>query len=68
MRLSPGHHRRSKKRLAEGTDPELDLVFYLFRVHHWTPEQYYAMGQGGRDLAWGFALREIELAEEARNE
>ena len=68
MRLPGLYHRRSKKRLEEGTDPELDLAFYLFRFHHWTPEQYYAMGHGGRDLTWGFALREIELMEEARAE
>ena len=60
MRLPPGHHRRSKKRLTEGSDPELDLVYYLFHHHHWTPEQYYGMTPGGRDLTWALALHEAE--------
>lgn len=45
----------------------MDLAFYLFRFHHWTPEQYYAMSHGGRDMTWGFVLREIELREEAES-
>ena len=60
MRLPRDDDRRSKKRLTEGGDPELDLVYYLFRRHHWTPEMYYGMGQGGRDLTWALALHEIE--------
>ena len=31
-------------------------MFYLFTRHHWTPEMYYGMGHGGRDLTWGMAL------------
>ena len=52
---------RSKKRLTEGIDPELSLIFYLFRVHHWTPEMYANLSLGGQDLVWGMALREAEL-------
>lgn len=33
---------------------------YLFQAHHWTPEMYYGMDAGGRDLTWALALREIE--------
>lgn len=43
----------------------MDLAFYLFRFHNLMPEQYYAMSHGGRDMTWGFVLREIELREEA---
>lgn len=46
--------------LEEGSDPELDLVWYLFHHHHWTPEMYYGTGQGGRDLTWALALHEAE--------
>ncbi len=60
MRVSQGDHRRDKKRLTEGGDSELSLVYYLFHAHHWTPEMYYGMGQGGRDLTMALALREIE--------
>lgn len=60
MRLSGLDHPRSKKRIAEGSDGELSLLYYLFRVHHWTPEMYAAMGQGGRDLAWAMVLQEID--------
>lgn len=45
----------------EGGDPELDLVFYLFHHHHWTPEMYYGMSCGGRDLTWALALHEAEF-------
>lgn len=64
MRLPPHDHRRSKKRLTEGGDPELDLVYYLFHRHHWTPEQYYAMSYGGRDLTWALSLHEAETEQE----
>lgn len=60
MRLPADDGGRSKKRLEEGSDAELNLVYYLFRAHHWTPEMYYAMGHGGRDLALALALREVE--------
>lgn len=60
MRLPAADHRRGKKRLEEGGDPELDLVYYLFHRHHWTPEMYYGMNQGGRDLTWALALHECE--------
>ncbi len=36
-----------QKRLTEGGDTELELAYYLFHKHHWTPEMY-GMGQGGR--------------------
>lgn len=68
MRLPPAHHRRSKKRLTEGSDPELGLLYYLFHVHHWTPEQYWAMSLGGRDLAWALASYESEKLEELARE
>lgn len=45
----------------EGEDPELNLVFYLFHEHHWTPEMYYGMDYGGRDLTWALALHELDL-------
>ncbi|HJB56416.1 MAG TPA: hypothetical protein H9714_02575 [Candidatus Flavonifractor intestinipullorum] len=64
MRLPPGHHRRSKKRLREGGDTELELLYYLFHVHHWTPEMYAGMGAGGQDLALALALHEIEMKQE----
>ena len=35
-------------------------MYYLFHRHHWPPEQYYAMGPGGRDLVWALALHEAE--------
>lgn len=38
----------------------MSLLYYLFRVHHWTPEMYYGMGQGGRDLTLALALQECE--------
>lgn len=38
-------------------------MYYLFHHHHWTPEQYYGMGQGGRDLTLALALHEIEQKE-----
>lgn len=62
MRVPPDYGGRSKKRLTEGSDEELGLVYHLFHVHHWTPEMYYGMGQGGRDLTLGLALHEIETA------
>lgn len=42
------------------SDPELDLVYYLFYRHNWTPEMYYGMEQGGRDLTWALASWEAE--------
>lgn len=64
MRIPQDHDRRSKKRLREGSDPELGLLYYLFHVHHWTPEQYMEMNPGGRDLAWALASFESEEMEE----
>ena len=48
----------------EGEDPELNLVVYLFHEHHWTPEMYYGMDYGGRDLTWALALHELDLEED----
>lgn len=42
----------------EGGDGELNLVYYLFHHHHWTPEMYYSMGMGGRDLTLALVLHE----------
>lgn len=50
----------------EGGDTELELAYYLFHKHHWTPEMYYGMGQGGRDLTLAFALHELEEGREPR--
>ncbi|WP_302201751.1 hypothetical protein [uncultured Oscillibacter sp.] len=58
MRLPPEDHSRSKKRLREGSDPELELIYYLFHVHHWTPEQFSTMSRGAQDLVWGLASYE----------
>ena len=55
-----------RDRLTEGGDTELELVYYLFHKHHWTPEMYYGMGQGGRDLTLAFALHELEKGREPR--
>ena len=41
---------------------------YLFHVHHWTPEMYFSMGQGGRDLSWALALHEAEMSKEQARE
>ena len=41
---------------------------YLFHVHHWTPEMYFSMGQGGRDLSCALALHEAEEAKERARE
>ena len=40
--------------------PASRAVYYLFHRHHWTPETYYGMGQGGRDLTLALALHEAE--------
>lgn len=40
------------------------MVWYLFHYHHWTPEMYYGMEQGGRDLTYALALHESELRAE----
>ena len=54
--------------MREDSDPELGLLYYLFHVHHWTPEQYWQMSLGGRDLAWALASFESdEMAERARS-
>lgn len=42
----------------EGRDLELNLVYYLFHHHHWTPEMYYSMNLGGRDLTLALVLHE----------
>lgn len=54
--------------MREDSDPELGLLYYLFHVHHWTPEQYWQMSLGGRDLVWALASFESdEMAERARS-
>ena len=64
MRLPPEDHPGSKKRLREDSDPELSLLYYLFHVHHWTPEMYYSMERGGQDLTWALASHESDLLAE----
>ena len=58
MRLSAHDDRRSKKRLREGTDPELGLAYYLFRVHGILPGDYYGRTQGEKDLIWALSSYE----------
>ena len=41
---------------------------YLFHVHHWTPEMYFSLGQGGQDLTLALALHEAEEAQERARE
>lgn len=36
-------------------------MFYLFHRHHWTPETYYGMEQGERDLTLALASYEWDL-------
>ena len=36
------------------------LLYYLFSRHHWTPEMYWSMSVGARDLAWALASYECE--------
>lgn len=36
------------------------MLFYLFSRHHWTPEMYWNMGHGGRDLALALAYHELQ--------
>ena len=40
------------------------MLYYLFRVHHWTPEMYASLSAGGQDLVWALSLRECEEAKE----
>ena len=60
MRIPDGDHRRSKKRLEDGGDPELGLVYYLFHVKGWAPGDYYRKSPGERDLIWALASYEVE--------
>ena len=32
------------------------LLYYLFSRHHWTPEMYWSMSAGARDLAVGAGI------------
>lgn len=60
MRIPHGHHRRNKKRLEDGGDPELGLVYYLFHTKGWSPGEYYGKSPGERDLIWALASWEAE--------
>lgn len=35
-------------------------MYLLFRLHHWTPQQYNEMGYGGRLVVKAFLHKEIE--------
>lgn len=54
--------------MREDSDPELGLLYYLFHVHHWTPEQYWKMSQGGQDLSWALASYESDIMAELARE
>lgn len=41
-------------------DPELTLMFYLFRDHNITPGQYYSMPTGEKLLVQAFAAEILE--------
>lgn len=60
MRLSPGYHRRNKKRIEDGSDPELGLVYYLFHTKGWKPDEFYLKPPGFRDLVAALASYEID--------
>lgn len=60
MRLSPEHHPRYKKRLREHSDPDLELLYYLYRDKRIPPWEVYRQAQGARDLIEAFALFEVE--------
>lgn len=60
MRLPHEYHRRSKKRLEDGSDPELGLVYYLFHTKNLMPWDYAGRSKGERDLVWALASYEAE--------
>ena len=60
MRLPGQHHGRDNKRLEDGSDPELGLVYWLFRVKGWAPGDYARMSPGERDLVLALASYEAE--------
>lgn len=60
MRLPHEHAARGKKRLREGSDPELDLLYWLFVRKNLPPWEIYSRPQGFRDLVEAFAAQEME--------
>ena len=38
----------------------MNLVYYLFTRHHWTPEMFLQLSRGAQDLVWGLASYESE--------
>lgn len=60
MRLPHEHTARGKKRLREGSDPELDLLYWLFVHKNLPPWEIYSRSQGFRDLVEAFAAQEME--------
>ena len=46
MRLPQDHHQRSKKRLRDGTDGQLGLLYYLFSAHHWPVSELQRLWEG----------------------
>ncbi len=43
-------HHRSKKRLRDGNDQELGLLYYLFSAHHWGLHDLRSLWEG--DTGW----------------
>ena len=66
MRLPDEHHQRSKKRLTEGGDPELNLLYWLFVNKNVPPWEVYERSHGYRDLLEAFAIQELEVRKAAR--
>lgn len=60
MRLSSDDDQTGKKRLEEGSDPELGLVYYLFAKHGILPGDYYRRSEGEKDLIWALSSYEAD--------
>ena len=68
-RLSPHDHQRSKKRLTDGSDPELGLLYYLFSSHNWGLADLRALWEGEtgwHDLILALSSYEANQRAEAR--
>ena len=50
--------KRSKK-LVE-SDGETNAMFWLFRLHHWKPSDFFELGYGERQIIYAFLQLEIE--------
>ena len=47
--------------MTEASDPDLNLLFYLFKEHSITPDRFLRMREGERVLVSAFCEHEIEL-------